>query len=135
MTMFRYLSSEWHDAAAPIRERFATAHQTPEVPIVANVKVTGVPFEAGTADLHSLPGIPNVFEPGHVNDADVTVTVDYALARLIVLDEGTNLLQLGLDSGQIAVEGDVDKLRSYWRTHIGDASYVEMMEALRAITK
>jgi len=135
MTMFRYLSPEWHDAAEPIRRRFAAAHELPEVPLVANITVTGVPFGDGTRELHSLPGVPNVFEPGHVENADVAVTIDYRLARLILLDEGTTVLQLGLDSGQIVVDGDADQLSRYWRTHIGDATYLEMLEALRAITK
>lgn len=135
MTMFRYLSPEWHEAAEPIRQQFAAAHQAAELSLVANVTVTSVPFGDDTLQLHSLPGVPNVFDPGHVEDADVALTVDYSLARLILLDQGTNVLQLGLNSGQITVDGDVDQLIRFWRKHIGDDSYVEMLEALRAITK
>lgn len=46
-----------------------------------------------------------------------------------------NILQLGLGSGQIAVDGDADLLRSYWQDHIGDQAYRTLMEELRAITK
>jgi hypothetical protein len=135
MTMYRFLSPEWREAAESIRIRFIAAHESPEVPIVANVTVTRVPFGDGTAEMHSLPGVPNVFDPGHVGDADVTMTLDYTLARLAMLDHGTNVLELGLQSGQIAVDGDAEKLKQYWRTHIGDTSYLEMLEALRGITK
>ena len=135
MTMFRYLSPEWREAAAEIRRRFVEAHGAQLPSFVANITVTGVPFGDGVAELHSLPGVPNVFDEGHVDDADAELTIDYSLARLILFDDGTNLLQLGIGSGQIEVTGDVDALRSYWHSHIGDASYLEMLEALRAITK
>jgi hypothetical protein len=132
--MYAYLSPEWRDAAQPIRDRFA-ARSTGTVPLVGNVTVTGMPFGASTAEMHSPLGVPNVFDPGHVAEADVALTMDYHLARLILLDMSTNLLQLGFDSGQIAVTGDVDRLRSYWREHIGDEVYLTMMDELRAITK
>ena len=132
--MYAYLSTEWRDAAQPIRDRFA-ATSTAVVPLVANVTVTGLPFGATTAEMHSPPGVPNVFDPGHVLEADVALTLDYQLARLILLDTTTNILQLGFGSGQITVDGDADRLRSYWRDHIGDQVYVTMMDELRAITK
>ena len=132
--MYTYLSHEWLDAAQPIRDRFA-ATSTTEVPLVANVTVTGMAFGPSIAEMHSLPGVPNVLDPGHVVEADVALTLDYQLARLILLDTTTNILQLGFGSGQITVDGDADRLRSYWRDHIGDQVYVTMMDELRAITK
>lgn len=132
--MYTYLSQEWLDAAQPIRDRFSTT-TTVTVPLVANVTVTGLPFGPGTAEMHSLPGVPNVLDPGHVADADVALTLDYQLARLILLDTSTNILELGIGSGQITVNGDTDRLRSYWRDHIGDQAYLTMMDELRAITK
>lgn len=135
MTMFRYLSPEWHEAAEPIRRRFAETHPSPEVPLVANVTVTGVPFGDGTAEMHSAPGVPNVLDPGHVEHAEVHITIGYRLARLVLLDESTDLLQLAFRGGEIAVDGNSDRLAQYWRSHIGDAAYLEMLEALRAITK
>jgi len=132
--MYKYLSPEWHDAAQPIRDRF-TAATTATVPLVANATITGMPFGSNTIEMHSLPGVPNVLDPGHVTDATVSLTLDYQLARLVLFDTSTNLLQLGLDSGQIVVTGDVELLRSYWRDHIGDEAYLTMMDELRSITK
>ena len=134
MTLHLYLSMEWRDAAAEIRRRFI-ARETIDVPLVANVTVEGAPFDPSTLELHTLPGIPQVMEPGHVDDADVEITLQYDLARLILLDTGTNVLQLGLDSGQIVVDGDVEKLRRHWRTNIGDEAYVALLDELRAITR
>ena len=132
--MYAYLSQEWLDAAQPIRDRFASTSTT-EVPLVANVTVTGMPFGPSAAEMHSAPGVPNVFDPGHVAEAAVELALDYQLARMILLDTSTNILQLGLGSGQIVVNGDADRLRSYWQDHIGDQAYLTMMADLRAITK
>jgi len=135
MTMFPYLSTEWQQAAERIRDRYSDRVGTPEVPLVVNVTVTGVPFGSDSIELHSLPGIPNVYEPGHVDDAPVSIGIGYQLARLVLLDPGTTVLQLAFDSGQITVEGDADRVSEYWRTHIGNDAYVELMDQLRAITK
>jgi hypothetical protein len=135
MNKHRFLSPEWQEAAEPIRQQFMATHASPDVPIVANVTLTGVPFGDGGMDLHSLPGIPNVFDPGHVDDPDLTLKMDYALARQILIDRSTNVLELGLQSGQIAIDGDAERLSQHWRSHIGDTSYLEMLTALRGITQ
>lgn len=134
MTLHLYLSNDWLDAAQEIRERFV-AREAIDVPLVANVTVDGVPFEPSTLEMHSLPGIPQVLEPGHVDDADVAITLHYDLARLILLDTGVNVLQLGIDSGRIAVDGDVEQLRRHWKSNIGDEAYVAFLDELRAITR
>ncbi len=134
MTHHQYLTPEWHEAAAPIRDRFGAA-ETDLKPLVANMTVTNVPFGDGRLELHSLPGIPNVFDPGHVDDAIVSLSLSYALARLILFDTTTMLIEMGFRSGEITATGATDELTAYWRTHIGDDVYLTMLEDLRAITK
>lgn len=97
--------------------------------------VTNVPFGDGRLELHSLPGIPNVFDPGHVDDAIVSLSLSYGLARLILFDTTTMLIEMGFRSGEITATGATDELTAYWRTHIGDDVYLTMLEDLRAITK
>lgn len=133
--MHQYLSPEWSEAAQPIRDRYVATHDAPDEPIIANVTVTGVPFGDGALELHSLPGVPNVFDPGHVDEPDVSVTIDYGLARMVVLDPSTNVLELGINAGQVVIDGDTAALTRYWRTHIGDDGYVRMMDELRSITR
>jgi len=135
MTMYPYLSAEWQQAARTIRDRYSERIGTPEIPLVANVTVTGIPNDSASAELHTLPGIPGVFELGHVDNARASMTLGYQLARLVLLDPGTNILELGFNSGQITLEGDTDRVTEFWRTHIGDDAYVELMAELRAITK
>ena len=134
MTLHHYLTPEWHEAAAPIRDRFR-ADDTEVNQLVANVTVTNVPFGDGSLELHSLPGVSNVFDPGHVDDAVVSVSLSYNLARLVLFDTSTMLLEMGFRSGEITATGATDELTSYWRTHIGDGAYFSMLEELRAITK
>lgn len=133
MTFHQYLTPEWHDAAAPIRLRFGAAQENSK-PLVANVTVTNVPFGDGSLQMHSLPGIPNVFDPGHVDDATVSLSLNYGLARLILFDTTTMLVEMGFRSGEISATGATDELSAYWRTHIGDDAYLEMLKDLRAIT-
>jgi hypothetical protein len=134
MTLYSYLTPEWHEAAASIRDRFRAA-DTEMKDLVANITVTNVPFGDGVLELHSLPGVSNVFDPGHVDDAVVALSFGYDLARLILFDTSTMLLEMGFGSGQITATGATDELTSYWRTHIGDGAYFSMLEELRAITK
>ena len=134
MTHHQYLTPEWHEAAAPIRDRFSAA-ETDLKPLVANMTVTNVPFGDGRLELHSLPGLPNVFDPGHVDDAIVSLSLSYGLARLILFDTTTMLIEMGFRSGEITATGATDELTAYWRTHIGDDVYLTMLEDLRAITK
>lgn len=134
MTFHQYLTPEWNAAALPIRERFRSP-ETEQGHLVANVTVTGVPFGAGDLELHSLPGVSNVLDPGHVDEAVVEVSLGYALARLVLFDTTSMLLEMGFQSGEITATGETEKLTAYWRTHIGDGDYLTMLEELRAITK
>lgn len=134
MTAHLYLSPEWQQAAEPIRDRF-TAAETDLKPLVANMTLTNVPFGDGDLELHSRPGVPNVLDPGHVDEAVVSLSLSYSLARLILFDTGTMLIEMGFQSGEIKATGAIDELAAYWRTHIGDTAYLTLLEDLRTITK
>jgi len=134
VTLHTYLSPEWHEAAAPIRSRFL-ASDSPTPAIRVNVTVTHVPFGDGDLQLHGVDGVPNIFDPGHIDDAAMEITLDWAMARMAVLDPTTRMLRLGLDSGEIRVIGDTAALSSHWKAHIGDQAYLTLMEDIRAITK
>jgi len=134
VTLHTYLSPEWQEAAAPIRAKFLASDSSMPA-IRVNVTVTHVPFGDSDLHLHGVDGVPNIFEPGHIDDAAVEITLDWAMARIAVLDPTTRMLRLGLDSGEIIASGDTDALSTHWKAHIGNQAYLTLMADIRAITK
>ena len=117
MPTYPFLSDEWIAEARKIREEFADdpAHQVPAAPasVRMNQVITDVPFGDGRLDAHLDTSSGTLeMETGHLDDADVTVTLDYATAKAIFVD-GT--LETGMKAfmeGKVRVQGDMAKLIS-----------------------
>lgn len=105
-----FLSDEWIDAAraihADVRDRSA-----PPAALRMNLVVREVPFGAGTLDAHvdTSSGVLDV-ELGHLPEPDVTVTLDYATAKGVLVDHDPRAGMQAFMGGRISVEGDVSRL-------------------------
>ena len=102
-----------------------------------NQVVTDVPFGEGTihAHLDSSSGEMRL-DHGHLENADVTVTVDYATARTLFVDQNVSgALQAFLD-GKIRVQGDMSKLLAMQSVATGEggAVAIEIANKIKAIT-
>jgi len=113
---FPFLSDEWIAEARKIRAEMAD----PAAPAAAapasvrmNQVITEVPFGDGRLDAHLDTSSGTLeMETGHLDDPDVTVTLDYATAKAIFVD-GT--LEAGMKAfmdGKVRVQGDMAKLIS-----------------------
>jgi hypothetical protein len=133
MTTHPFLSDAWIDQARAIKARHA-GNPVDEPGLVVNATITGVPFGEPTRELHSAHGPVVGWEPGHVPDARFSFTVDYALARELVLDPGYDVLDQAITAGLLHIDGDAAALRDWWSHRIGNPDAVTLDDEVRVIT-
>ena len=118
MPTYPFLSDEWIAEARKIRAEFAPPERDavappPATSVRMNQVITDVPFGEGKLDAHldTTSGVLEM-ETGHLENPDVTVTLDYVTAKAIFVD-GT--LEAGMKAfmdGKVRVQGDMAKLIS-----------------------
>ena len=115
MPTYPFLSDEWIAEARKIRAEFPAPPSAADAPaenaVRMNQVITDVPFGSGKLDAHldTTSGALEM-ETGHLEHADVTVTLDYETAKAIFVD-GT--LEAGMKAfmdGKVRVQGDMAKL-------------------------
>src|SRR3954465_2889516 len=105
------------DEAKKVREKFRG-----KVPPVAHVLkmnqiITDVPFGDGTIDAHMDTSSGEMeMDTGHIEGADVTVTLDYGTAKAIFVDGNPQAGMQAFMSGKIKVQGDMTKLMAMQAT-------------------
>jgi len=108
---YEFLSDEWLTEAHEIRKEYKGDPPTPAQAIRMNLVVTDVPFGDATRNAHLDTSSGEMeIELGHMDGADLKVTLDYATAKAILVELD---LQAGLQAfmtGKIKVEGDMAKL-------------------------
>ena len=106
-----FLSDEWMDAAKAIREEYAGKTAAPAHSVKMNQIITEVPFGDGTINAHlDTSGGEMVMETGHIEGEDLTVTLDYATAKAILVDGNPQAGMQAFMAGKIKVQGDLSKL-------------------------
>ena len=118
MPTYPFLSDDWIVEARKIRAEMAesvpeTGAAPPAAAVRMNQVITDVPFGDGTLDAHLDTSSGTLeMETRHLDEPDVTVTLDYATAKAIFVD-GT--LEAGMKAfmdGKVRVQGDMAKLIS-----------------------
>lgn len=130
-----FLSPEWIAAAREIRERYEDRVTTAPPPLRVNQIVTGVPF--GDGDLHAhvdtTGGVIDI-DLGHLEGAEVTVTLPYDVARALLVDGDPQAAVQALVAGRIKIEGDPASLFALPSASV-DAVAFEVAARIRAITR
>lgn len=108
---YPFLSDEWLAAARQIREDHAGDGIAVPMAVRMNQVVKEVPFGEGTMAAHiDTTSGELVMEIGHLEEPDVTVTLDYDTARAIFVDGTAQAGMQAFMAGKIVVEGDLAKL-------------------------
>lgn len=110
MPTYPFLSEDWIAEARRIRADYGTG---PEIPVVVkmNQVITEVPFGDATVEAHLDTSTGYlVMELGHLADADVTITLEYATAKAIFVDGTVQAAQQAFMAGKVRVDGDLAKL-------------------------
>jgi formylmethanofuran dehydrogenase subunit C len=106
-----FLSQEWLTEARRIGNEYGGQLDAGEYLVRMNQVITDVPFGGGTVHTHidSSSGTMEM-EIGHLEDPDVTVTLDYETARSIFIEGNRDAGMQAFMAGKIIVQGDMTKL-------------------------
>ena len=134
--MSKFLSEEWLEAAAAIREEFKGQGGAPPHKMKMNLVITGAPEDvsAGSIDAHmdTTDGDMHM-DVGHLEDPDLTVTVDYETAKAIIVDGNPQAGMQAFMAGKIKVQGDMTKLMAM-QSASPDPVAQQIAERINAIT-
>ena len=131
-----FLSDEWMAEANAIRERHAGKTDKVKGSFKINQVVTGVPFGDGTVESYLDTSSGDVvMELGRLDDADVTVTTDYATAKAIFVDQDQAAGMQAFMTGKVTVQGDMMKLMALQAAMPNDAVSQQIAEEIKAITE
>jgi len=132
---YPFLSDEWIESAHAIRAEFKDRTPPIDHPVRMNLVVTELPFGDGDLQAHVVTTAGELdVDKGHVEDADLTVTLDYATAKALLVDRNPQAGMQAFMAGRIRVDGDMSKLMSI-QMATPDEDSQEMAERLRAITE
>ena len=130
-----FLSQEWMDEARKVREEYKgktppIAHQ-----VRMNQVITEVPFGDGTLESHmDTTSGELVMEEGHLDEVDLTVTLDYATAKAIFVEGNPQAGMQAFMAGKIKVQGDMTKLLAM-QSGAADPVAAEVAAKIKAITE
>jgi len=135
MAKYQFLTPEWVEAAKAIREEFADQAPTPAHVVRMNQIITEVPF--GDTDVKAFmdtsEGGMNM-DLGELENPDLTVTVDYATAKAILVDGNPQAGMQAFMAGKIKVQGDMTKMMAL-QAGGQDAIATQIAERIQSITE
>jgi hypothetical protein len=128
-----FLSDGWFDEVRRLHE--AVGGAAPEgAEIRMNMMITTTPFDGDLAMHMAAAGGRADWGKGHLDDADVTLTLAYDTARAIFVDGNPQAAIEAFMAGRIIVQGDITKLMVMQAAGPGAAAS-ELTRALQEITE
>lgn len=134
MAQYAFLSDEWLDAAKKIREEHAGQSAPPAHAVRMNQIITEVPFGEGTIEAHlDTSGGEMQMDMGHLENPDLTVTLDYPTAKAILVDGNPQAGMQAFMAGKIKVQGDMTKMMAM-QSGTPDPTQAEIAAKIKEIT-
>jgi SCP-2 sterol transfer family len=113
MDRFPFLSDEWVAAARKIRDEFGALEEGVPDNVRMNQVITDAPFGSGTINCHVDTTSGSLeMDLGHLDQADVTVTLDYDTAKSVFVDGSVAAAMSAFMAGKVRVQGEMAKLLS-----------------------
>lgn len=135
MAKYAFLSDEWMDAARAIRDEYKGKGAPMAHVVKMNQIITDVPFGEGTIEAHMDTSSGEMeMDKGHIDGADVTVTLDWATAKAIFVEGNPQAGMQAFMSGKIKVAGDMTKMMAMGNAS-PDPSAAEMAAKIAEITE
>ena len=135
MPKYKFLSEEWVAEAKAIREQHAGDAPAPAHSVRMNQVITDVPFGDGEIQAHMDTSNGEMeMDFGHLDNPDLTVTLDYATAKAILVDGNPQAGMQAFMAGKVKVDGDMTKLMAM-QTGAADPKAAEVAAAIQAITE
>jgi hypothetical protein len=133
VTKHPFLSDPWFDEVRRLHD--AAGGAAPEgAEVRMNLMITSTPFEDDLPMHMAASGGRADWGKGHLDDADVTLTLGYDTARAIFVDSNPQAAIEAFMAGKIIVQGDITKLMVMQSTGPG-ASAAELTRALQDLTE
>jgi len=107
-----FLTPEWIAAAKRLRDEMGPPANPPAHKVRMNQIITDAPFNDG-AEIHvhmDTSGGEVKLEEGHLENPDLTVTVDWETAKAIFVDQNPQAGMQAFMAGKVKVQGDMTKL-------------------------
>ena len=134
MAKYPFLSDEWMTEAKKIREEYRGKAAVAPPVMKMNQIVTDVPFGDGTINAHMDSSSGEMeMDLGHIDDAEVTVTIDYGTAKAIFVDNNPQAGMQAFMAGKIKVQGDMTKLMAMGQA-APDPTATEIAAKIKEIT-
>jgi hypothetical protein len=122
------------EEAKKIREEYRGKTQPAAHSVKMNQIITDVPFGEGTIDAHMDTSSGELeTDLGHIENPEVTVTVDYATAKAIFVDGNPQAGMQAFMAGKIKIQGDMTKLMAMQQTS-PDPVAIELQGRIKDIT-
>jgi len=135
MATYLFLSDEWLEEARTIREEFDGGDQPVGHAVRMNLVITEVPFGEGSVDAHLDTTTGEMkLDVGHIDPVDLKVTLDYDIAKAILIEGNPQAGMQAFMAGKIRVEGDMAKLMQL-QGGTPHPSAAERAARLKAITE
>jgi len=133
----KFLSPEWVAAATAIRDEADSDAASAAAPqeVKMNLVITESPF--GDDDIHAFmdsSGGSLEMDLGELDDAELTVTVDYETAKAIFVDQNPQAGMQAFMAGKVKVMGDMTKLMAM-QQQAPDAAAMEIQKKIQEITE
>jgi putative sterol carrier protein len=111
MATYHFLSDEWIEAARAIRAEYDGKGASVPHQVRMNLVITAVPFGEGTVSAHmDTSGGELELDTGHIDPVDLTVTLEYDVAKAILVEGNPQAGMQAFMGGRIKVDGDIAKL-------------------------
>jgi putative sterol carrier protein len=134
VAQYAFLSDEWLEAAKSIREEYAGKSAPPAHAVRMNQIITEVPFGEGSIDAHLDTSNGEMqMDMGHLENPDLTVTLDYATAKAILVDGNPQAGMQAFMAGKIKVQGDMTKMMAM-QSGTPDPTQAEIAAKIKEIT-
>jgi putative sterol carrier protein len=135
MAKYKFLSEEWVAEAKKIREEFEGQSPAPAHVVRMNQVITEVPFGDGDVNAHMDTSDGELkMDLGHLENPDLTVTLDYDTAKAIIVDGNPQAGMQAFMAGKIKVQGDITKLMAM-QQGAPDAAAQQVAERIKDITE
>jgi len=135
MATYQFLSDEWLAEARSIRAEF-DGQGAIEQSIRMNLVIGEVPFGEGTVEAHvDTSSGELVLDTGHIDPVDLKVSLDYDVAKAILVEGNPQAGMQAFMAGKVKVEGDMAKLMALTAAPAAaDSNAAEMANRLKEIT-
>ena len=137
MAQYPFLSEEWITEVRKLGDEARAEGGGAKIPhaVKMNQVITDVPFGDGTVNVHMDTTSGDMqMEMGHIENPDLTVTVDYDTAKAIFVDGNPQAAIEAFMAGRIIVQGDITKLMAMQAAGPGTTAST-LTRALQEITE